>query len=304
MDTPEHFRDIWRHINGKDWSDSSQDHSKAYATSLVSELVYLRIPEFEIEGADRANIIPAAVYKEAFQERSSFDFYEVVGKLDFGQVFLVERRYVVCLGIVTPSVIFLAFRGTQYAYDWLANLNALRIKRGEDVYFHKGFYRAITACYDGINRELAAMLDGKEELPPIIATGHSLGGAMAAILNAEWEFKHNYHGNRRFGSYRPVPLTSCYTFGMPKYGNMGAVLDRVSPYHYYNDKDIVPQVPPSAMGYANCLEESRLDGVQLETTNEREIESSISWIRSLMKGEKVEHHSIELYRERLASFAT
>jgi hypothetical protein len=145
------IREAWRHINSVDWQESGFDIKKAYVCALFSELTYYIIPEFELKDADRVNVIPCMAYQHAVREKRASDFTEIMRSIDFGQFFVVTRRYAIIVGVRTPSVIVVAIRVTKYLYDWLVNLRASRYLHeggAGTVHFHRGFFRAISACLE------------------------------------------------------------------------------------------------------------------------------------------------------------
>jgi len=297
---PVQFRNLWTHINGQDWTDASFSIEKAYASALMSELTYYRVPDFEMEDADRINLIPCNAFQDAAASLDTIDFEEAVRSLDFGSFFVVERRFAVSVGIVTPKVIFIAIRGTKYLYDWMANFGIDKFQHPSGAKFHGGFFRAISSCFDPITRELTKLLGNHAVIPPIYVAGHSLGGAMAAIFNAVWRLRVSgeWLNGRSIAEHFASP-TACYTFGMPRYGDATAVSLMKSPFHFYNEDDIVPTVPPTILGFETCFSEYRLDGRSLENSKSREIEKFGQWMISLASGRKISEHSMELYRERV-----
>ncbi|WP_081887601.1 lipase family protein [Verrucomicrobium sp. BvORR034] len=149
-----------------------------------------------------------------------------------------------CFVAVAPDCVIVSFRGTESFGDWFGNLNMLATTKtyGE---VHRGFLGA----FQVVQGKLEAHLDKHAGLPVLI-TGHSLGGALAAIAAAEWQGK------------RPVKWV--HTFGQPRTGRgafpkflarkYGASLCR-----FVNDDDIVPMVPPN-FGHAGKLYHFDEDG--------------------------------------------
>ncbi|MGR9408061.1 lipase family protein [Rhizobium leguminosarum] len=305
MAQPFPFDEALGYINSSDWTNSSFDLKKAYICSLLSELTYRRIPEFELKDANRVSVIPCLAYQDAVREGRDLQFDETIRSADIGRYFVFVQRYAIVVGIQTPKVTFVAIRGTKYLYDWLVNLHAAHysfdIGAGK-VRFHRGFFRATYACLGPLLRNLSDLHHGNSQRTPLVITGHSLGGAMAAILSALWEqgpYGETYHPRGRFGV--ELPVASCYTLGMPRYGDMRAVTSFVEPYHLYNEADIVPTVPPRWLGFDNCYNEFMLDGTSIENVQGREIRNFASWIGSLFSGKGIREHSIELYRDRIKS---
>ncbi len=300
MKTPDQFNNLWSHIDGKDWQDNLFSIEKAYVCALLSELAYYNIPNFEVKDAERVNLIPCVAYPDIKSSSNTNDFNDIMRSFEFNSYFIIERKYAVVTGVVTPKVIFIAIRGTAQAYDWLTNLNIGKYSYNRDISFHKGFYKSVATCIKPICQELSKILKDKE-LPPVYICGHSLGGAMAAILNAVW-YDRDYYRNScsNWCLYEFKKPHSCYTYGMPKYGNFHFIDWLQTPFHFYNKDDIVPTVPPSLLGYEACFEEYRLDGKSIENTRSREVKKFINWIASLAAGKQISDHAIELYRGRIA----
>ena len=147
-----------------------------------------------------------------------------------------------CFVAWTPAAVVVAFRGTASPGDWLADLNIQSTKRDYGI-VHRGFYTAFKA----VEPQLRAALGGVAGRP-IVLTGHSLGGALAAVAAAEWA--------------DAFPVASLYTYGQPATGKHGFANflaakypDRI--FRVVNDDDIVPQVPPTFEHVGRLL---RFDG--------------------------------------------
>jgi predicted lipase len=301
------IHEAWQHINSIDWHESGFDIKKAYVCALFSELTYYRIPDFELRDADRVNVIPCLAYQQAVREGRSLDFDQLMRSLDFGQFFVVIRRYAIVVGVRTPNMIIIAIRGTKYLYDWGVNLRASKHIIREryhfedfgEVGFHSGFFRAVFGCFEPVSREIRKFNLGDQDATPIYVTGHSLGGALAAIMHVVWSREypkvHAFPGNILFAA----KTDASYTFGMPRYGDMRAVTQYATPYHLYNELDIVPTVPPKWLGFENCFSEFKLDGTSLQNVQGRESVRFASWLTRLMTGKGVANHAMEIYRERI-----
>lgn len=298
--------EVSRYIKLIDWRETGFDIKKAYVCALFSELTYYRIPDFETKDADRVNVIPCLAYQQAVREGRSLDFDQIMRSLDFDQVFVVIRRYAIVVGVRTPNMIIIAIRGTQYLYDWFVNLRAYKhiirglhhLKDFSEVGFHSGFFRAIYPCFEPISNEIDKFKLSHNDDIPIYVTGHSLGGALAAILQVLWRAHPLKPGIYAGAITRSDKIFAGYTFGMPRYGDMMAVSQCATPYHLYNELDIVPNVPPKWLGFENCFSEFRLDGTSLENSQRRESVKFASWLMQLVTGKAVANHAMELYRKR------
>lgn len=256
MEVTERITEAWNVINSvKDWNDESFDWNKAYVASIFSKVAYLHIPEYELKNSNRANLIPCEEYREIIKSGKRSSLPEILRSSDLSDFFIVERPYAIAVTVKVKNILFISMRGTQKLYDWLVNLNAMRSRphpnKDIDIYFHKGFHKAATSCIDEIFSEIAKRY-GKDN--KIYVTGHSLGGALAAILHGllnEDFYRYRYNSRNRINDkFRTL---SCYVFGMPRYGNFHAMEHFVSPYHIYNQGDIVPTVPSKYFGFEDGL---------------------------------------------------
>jgi hypothetical protein len=304
MDFDSNIRKILQHMRGIDWSSEEFDLRKAYVCCLLAEVTYYRIPTFELKNANRASLIPCRYYQDLIVGGRFIDVEAMLRSADLGDFFVVVRRYAIVVGVRTPNAIFVAIRGTMYLHDWLVNLRVTQYRHEalSSACFHKGFYRAVAAIMGPVSEELRKLLSRAPKEIPIYVTGHSLGGAIAALMHALWGMRSSAEFVEGRGvAERWIRTRSAYTFGMPRYGNLHAVLAFRSPYHIYNERDIVPTVPPRWLGYENCLTEFSLDGEEIENFNSKETLSYIGWIAMLLSGIDIRSHSVELYRERLLS---
>ena len=127
----------------------------------------------------------------------------------------------------------LAFRGTLGLRDWLADFDFPPVPWRGEGRVHQGFKDQLDPVWEDVKAELNKIN------VPVFYTGHSLGAALATLTAAS-----------RFldGGAPPAAL---YSFGSPRVGTTrfmqafpsGFLHCRVS-----NDRDIVPTVPPPALG--------------------------------------------------------
>jgi hypothetical protein len=133
----------------------------------------------------------------------------------------------------------------------------------------------------------------------VYVIGHSLGGAMAAITYAlDGETFYTQH---RYG----MPLTlgtitdSSFTFGMPRYGDGRATVLR-SPFHVYDELDIVPGLPPKWIGFANVPTEYRLRKTNSLIRMSQDRQGPGWWLERAPKA-GISEHLIEEYITRLGA---
>ena len=290
---------LWAIINKADWSDKYFSLEKAYVCSALSEIAYQHIPEYEVKNSKRIKIVPCQHYREIIKSKNSTNIRPLLQSADFGNFFIIETRFVVLIGIITNKVIFIAIRGTYELYDWMVNLNARKyvLSTESNAKLHLWFYRAIVTCFDQISNELNK--SSIQSDTPIYVTGHSLGGAMGAILHSQWTTFPSSLVNPigPLHNYR-IFTHSCYTFGMPRYGNTEAVMFR-PPFHLYNKLDIVPSLPPKWLGYENSIKEYQLDGLNISYKSKRESVRFINWLFRLLVGIAIKNHNIEIYKQRI-----
>lgn len=104
-------------------------------------------------------------------------------------VILADRRRVV-----------LAFRGTEQWADWRTNLSIVPKSLVDGLWTHRGFNDALERQWPAVFSTVLRMRDNNQAL---WVTGHSLGGALAALA-----------AERLVASSPPVQ--GVYTFGQPR----------------------------------------------------------------------------------------
>lgn len=150
-------------------------------------------------------------------------------------------------------VAILCYRGTEplNLINWLVNLD-LDPERmsyrtgGPCTTVHGGFYRNTRATRYEVMNLLGDMGD---DLEALYITGHSLGGAMAALMGVMIRYE------RRYRNEFADRLRAVYTFGQPMIGDP-AFADSCQTdeflgqkvIRYVYDNDIVPHLPPAASG--------------------------------------------------------
>ncbi len=131
---------------------------------------------------------------------------------------------------------WIAIRGSSNLKNWVLDFDYIehrfKFENTKDnpliANFHTGFYHGAMSIYKAILPDL-----NKNYATHI--TGHSLGGAIAAILMIF--LAHDY------------PITQCVTFGQPKITNkIGAKeFEGLPLLRVINQQDIVPSLPPSTL---------------------------------------------------------
>ncbi|MEA5463816.1 lipase family protein [Leptothoe sp. PORK10 BA2] len=166
--------------------------------------------------------------------------------------FNANKRDTQALIFRTDEFMVLAFRGTQEIRDWTTNLDIkmrnFTIRRAGKTTIstykgkvHTGFFLG----WADIERDVLAQLEywqnecqkpGGSPLPPLLITGHSLGGALATMAAA------SLHENG-------INVAGLYTFGQPRVGDLtfSRQLEKNlagKVFRFVNNNDIVTHVPP------------------------------------------------------------
>ncbi|MCS5697883.1 trypsin-like peptidase domain-containing protein [Cyanobium sp. FGCU-52] len=131
----------------------------------------------------------------------------------------------------SADLVLVCFRGTESTADWLSNLKVTpKVVDELSGSVHAGFWDQ----FEALRAQLERLMAPHSQLP-LLVTGHSLGGAIAALAAATWAPSR--------------PLRALYTYGQPAVAR-GSALDQLADalagrYHrLVNDSDIVPRVPP------------------------------------------------------------
>jgi Lipase (class 3) len=135
----------------------------------------------------------------------------------------------------------LVFRGTKIPQDWMTDLACTPV-RFDWVFptaptigeIHAGFGHCLS---DGLKKILDA-LSPRDPTKPLLITGHSLGGALAALAGACFTV---------LGSAVPT-VSAIYTFGQPRIGlhdfcNTYSRILGDKLVRFVNKQDLVPRVP-------------------------------------------------------------
>jgi predicted lipase len=246
MDPLEFFK---KYIARLDWTKEYFDERKAYVCCIFSQFAYRHIGRLELPDTDRLKLIPCYAYQEQLGDGVYYDGQRLLAELDLGESFVVETEEAIALGLVTAKLIVIAIRGTAKFYtargikDWSADLAAKKAPADsvvDDGVLHSGFYGATTIFCDKLSEKLVRW---RWDDRPIYITGHSLGGAISAILHTYWlKLLPAVETNKMYS-------TAAYTFGMPRFGSSRVVVPSTL-YHIYNPGDMLPTLPPEGLGYA------------------------------------------------------
>lgn len=293
-----------------DWTSQGFTAEKAFIAAVFSKIAYLNIPQYELQYQKKVKIIPCLTYQDIVTHGIHLGIIDYLRALDFGGSFAFTTRKVAVVGVITPEVIIVALRGTRplYVSDWIIDFNATKTKthiknknlpKGYNVRLHSGFYMAISECLDRIETEILKIAGRRKDHPPVYLVGHSLGGALAAIAHALGG--HEFYTHHRYGRYLRsfIPSHSCFSFGMPRYGNDVAVHQLRGPFHTYNDKDLVPGTPAKWMGYENALFECRAGPKGMLGLRPQPKQAFGWWLSRAHLARGLRYHFMERYIQRL-----
>jgi triacylglycerol lipase len=185
-----------------------------------------------------------------------------------------------------------ACRGTE-PHDWndvRADLDLGTMVSEAAGRVHRGFKREVDDLWPRLEQALTT------NRRTLWFTGHSLGGAMAAICAGRCKLSH-IHSTPR----------ALYTFGSPRIGNRRYVnYVQIEAYRWVNNNDIIPRLPPAWLGYRHKGQEIYLNAygkIRRLTGWQRVKDRWRGFVRGLREG-RFDHfadHSIGRYIEHIRS---
>ncbi|EJE4200682.1 lipase family protein [Vibrio cholerae] len=296
-----HLKKTFANVNN--WEDDSFCYDKAFVCGVMSQLAYCHVSDYELENTDHVNLIPSSTFARIISGDKTVTLNSIMNELNIEAPVIIESTASVTVAIEYNDVVFISMRGTENANDWRKNFKCKKIKPtryvpfSHNVELHKGFYFEVLSSIDLLFDELEKR---KWNNKTIYITGHSLGGALAAITFALREYQF-FRLGLPFRRNEHPKITSCYTFGMPRWGNDAAIEFFRNPYHLFVSNDLVPSIPLKIMGYEDCLHQYSLDEQSFIYVDfslsklEKVKESAIAFVT---KKKKVDH-LIENYVERI-----
>lgn len=250
-----------------------------YLMALFSQVAYVPT-RFEATNRRATSVVPSSFFRKQVALGRSLDIALLVGRAfpaeEGVQVQQVETGNSVTSLVKIRNVVIIASRGTAFFHevmrpfrDVAIDLDAWHIPYGNPLHrYHFGFLEEASASLPHIRVAYEAICAGSPL--PIYFTGHSLGGALSAVMDRLWET--NWPREKR----------TTIVFGCPRFGNRATV--DLRPVRSLERKgDPVPRLPPKFLGYANANSRVPLVGPD-----------PISRLR-LMK-----NHAMERYRRAVA----
>lgn len=271
-----------------------------YLCALFAELAYYHIPQWEIDGKKRAKLVPCEAYQALVARGRSTNLNTLFQQLDLPRGFAVADRGVVAVGLVLNRLLFVGFRGTQFLFDWRVNLRSRLVPvsagfrmRPPFVFstvsggLHSGFAEEATRIS---MRVLDAIHDSSlGDIDRVFLTGHSLGGAVAAISE----------------NFVKVAPTSVCVFGAPRYSDLSAYVSSPDgpPTQIRRPGDVVPTVPPRILGYTDHPYEFSTSGAPYidPAPYASSLGDFVRWTQFLWG--RFEPHNMETYRNEVGATA-
>lgn len=289
--------------SGIDWSNHAFSVEKAHVCAELCSLVYNEVREHELKKASRIHLFASSEYRRIVESGSERSIIATLTETEFGRTsFVLASRYAVILGICLPDVVLVAIRGTAglRPWDWSANIDTRKFAvfphdgwLENEAYYHRGFFEAIVPQVPSVLDRISELSSRSDEVP-IIWTGHSLGGAMAAIAHSMSRFNHRQMITRSF--YNSL---CAYTFGMPRYAGLGVVSFSPGPFHLFKRQDIVPAIPLRSMGFSDSTREFEIsDDNHIELAERTDALGALGLLLRLRSG--LAAHGIEGYAQSVA----
>lgn len=271
---------------------------RAGAAAIVGHLAYCTVSDEERADVERATIVPCEAFQRLVRLTAPLDIAAVLAALDFPTPIIVRTRRFVALGLPAGSELHIGVRGTVSAYDWSLNARAWP-RRGADLpfFFHGGFLAEATELAGKLGDSIAVHRSASN-LKRVFLHGHSLGGAIAAILHQQRSL---------LLPAMPAPMRcnsgDCYIFGAPKavwrFGQ--EFIDQ--PFATRRVEDIVPRVPPAMLGYKSFRQQMQPNGAPFSDRGLLDWWPFLKWIDALAFGKFIKGHSMERYRDEVLGVA-
>ncbi|KAF2476422.1 alpha/beta-hydrolase [Lindgomyces ingoldianus] len=164
----------------------------------------------------------------------------------------------------TNSLVIVSFRGSASIQNWIANFDIAAVNTDlcTGCTAHSGFWNSWLEARDGV---LAAVKSASQANPKykIVATGHSLGGAIASLAAAQLRNSGYTVALYTFGSPRIAsPKLSDYITNQPG-GN----------YRITHWNDPVPRLPPISFNFVHISPEYYINKANLQTVAATDIKT-------------------------------
>jgi len=172
-------------------------------------------------------------------------------RLGFDHVIFYDHDGSQAYSFANVHDVVIAFRGTE-PNEWndvKADLNVAKVLAETAGKVHRGFKKEVDDIWPMLKEMLSA--DQLTLNKDLWFTGHSLGGAMAAICA----------GRCLLSDIKTDP-EQVHTFGSPRIGTRRYVTHaKIDYYRWVNNNDVVTRAPPTWLGYRHAGKEMYLDSL-------------------------------------------
>lgn len=178
------------------------------------------------------------------------------------------------------DLIVVAFRGSKSVANYLGNLDIEMAPWPfcASCTVHAGFYDS----WKSVKPQVESTLNTATQTWPsyaVVATGHSLGGAIAALAAAEL---------RTTG----IPV-SLYTYGQPMTGNVNfaqSVTNQGNNFRVTHQKDVVPTLPGLLLGFYPSEGEYHITSGDNQSVTSGDINLSTGLLQGDVDGTSISNH--------------
>lgn len=268
--------------------------------AVFSKIAYLKVPKFELAHHGGVKVIPCLTYQEILRSGQEILLDEFLIQADLSFQFVVATAEAVAVGVIAGDLIVISLRGTRplYLSDWAIDFRATRARVSTSdrvLRVHTGFLLAMSRFVGDLSYKLEHTIKNFDSPPPVYITGHSLGGALASLVYglSGAAFRSRIVGGEAIS--HSMRFHSCYTFGMPRYGDQVTVQTLKPVFHTYNCNDLVPYVPPRWLGFSDPVNERLISQRALHYGVTRESLGMASLLRRAKYARGLRHHFIERY---------
>ncbi|TMW65757.1 hypothetical protein Poli38472_008399 [Pythium oligandrum] len=227
----------WRGADDKESSNGGQtlvhqayNESKAVYLAYVTSVAYCQAPHIKDWSCSPCSLVQPLEGIRIVEDKKD-NFQGIVG-------YSKEQ-----------NAVLVAFRGSMDVKNWIDNLTFVKKKaypKYPNVLVHSGFFWVYMSVAEQVVPAVQELLK-QHENASVIVTGHSLGGAVAALCSFDLALLHE------------MPVQALYTFGEPRVGNgnFSVVLNAAVPdvYRVTHFRDVVPHLPPSWIGFKHTTQE-------------------------------------------------
>lgn len=293
------FKLIEESVRNNMWKSHGFTTKKAFVASLLSQLAYIHVTEFERNNLKRTKLIPCYLFHHLVQTHTFIDLKtELLQEDEQNEAIIIENNSAVVVAFRRFDTLFITIRGTNKKEkdDWIVDFS-FRKKESYRGYhtpgkYHQGFLTEATLLYEELLQEISTLFKNRNP-QNIVITGHSLGGALATHISF-WLQEHFFCNFSNFTNFET------YTFGTPRIGNHVAIsnlciyanmCDHLIPFIINNVEDFVPRLPLKICGYASFPMEYQLQ--RAESFSFRK------YINEPLKRFRGDYHNLESYIQRL-----